>query len=133
VTDHRTEFQTEPTMHRQQGITGYIRAHLAIAQDEMGQDGKHRFARRALYPPDGHPTQTDTDVMRVACQAPAAATGRLVFQLKAKGQEEGEHELEKRLAIVKQLKVRRFMLKIDGDGPIFAGLTGSVAHGSPSR
>jgi hypothetical protein len=28
-------------MHRQQGITGYIRAHLAIAQDEMGQDGKH--------------------------------------------------------------------------------------------
>jgi hypothetical protein len=71
--------------------------------------------------------------MRVACQAPAAATGRLVFQLKAKGQEEGEHELEKRLAIVKQPKVRRFMLKIDGDGPIFAGLTGSVAHGSPSR
>ena len=56
-----------------------------------------------------------------------------MFQLKAKGQEEGEHELEKCLAIVKQLKVRRFMLKIDGDGPIFAGLTGSVAHGSPSR
>ena len=52
-----------------------------------------------------------------------------MFQLKAKGQEEGEHELEKCLAIVKQLKVRRFMLKIDGDGPIFAGLTGTGSIG----
>ena len=112
-------------MHRQQGITGYSRAHLAIAQDEMGQDGKHRFARRALYPPDGHPTQTDTDIMRMSRQASAAVTGRLVFQLEAEGEEKSEHELEKRLAIAKELKVGRFVLKIDGDGPIFAGLTGS--------
>ena len=66
--------------------------------------------------------------MRVACQAPAAATGRLVFQLKAKGQEEGEHALEKRLAIVKQLKVRRFMLKIDSDGPVYACRSGLLTH-----
>jgi hypothetical protein len=47
-----------------------------------------------------------------------------VFQLKAKGQEEGEHELEKRLAIAKQLKVGCFVLEIDGDCPIIAGLAG---------
>ena len=70
--------------------------------------------------------------MRVARQAPAAATGRLVFELKAQGQEKGEHAFDKRLAIAKQLKVGRFVLKIDGDGPVFAGLAGGVAHGSPS-
>jgi hypothetical protein len=93
----------------------------------------NRFARRALYPPDGHPTQTDTDIMRMPRQASTAVTGRLVFQLEAEGEEKSEHELEKRLAIAKELKVGRFVLKIDGDSPIFAGLTGSVAHGSPSR
>ena len=30
-------------------------------------------------------------------------TGRLVFQLKAKGQEKGDHQFDKRLAIVKPL------------------------------
>jgi hypothetical protein len=47
-----------------------------------------------------------------------------VFQLKAKGQEEGEHALEKRLAIAKPLHVGCFVLEIDGDGPIVAGLAG---------
>ena len=28
-------------MGGQQGITGHLRAHLAIAQDEMRQDGEH--------------------------------------------------------------------------------------------
>jgi len=115
------------------GITGYIRAHLAIAQDAMGQDGQHRCARRALYPPDGHPTQTETDLRRMPRQASAAVTGRLVLQLEAEGEETSAHALEKRLAIAKELKVGRFVLKIDGDSPMFAGLTGSVAHGAPSR
>jgi hypothetical protein len=95
------------------------------------EDREHRFAHGALETPDGDPTQPDTDVMRVAWQAPAAATGRLVCQLKAKGQEKGEHELEKRLAIVKQLRVRRFMLKIDGDGPVFSCRSGLLAHMLP--
>ena len=56
--------------------------------------------------------------MRVARQAPAAATGRLVCELKAKRQNEGEDTLEKRLPIAKQLKVRCFILKIDGDGTV---------------
>ena len=44
-------------MGGQQGIAGDLRAHLAIAQDEVRQDGEHRFTRRALDPPDGDPTQ----------------------------------------------------------------------------
>ena len=80
-------------MRGQQGIAGHLRAHLAIAQDEVRQDGEHRFARRALDTPDGDPTQPDTDIMGVARQAPAAATGRLVFELKAEGQEEGEDDI----------------------------------------
>jgi hypothetical protein len=93
----------------------------------------NRFARGALDTPDGETTQPDTGIMGVAGQASTAVTGRLVFQLEAEGEEKSEHELEKRLAIAKELKVGRFVLKIDGDGPIFAGLTGGVAHGSPSR
>jgi hypothetical protein len=63
-------------------------------------------------------------------QAPAAVTGGLMCELKAKGQEEGEHELEKRLAIAKQLKVGRFILKIDSDGPVCAWLFSLASHGS---
>jgi hypothetical protein len=54
-----------------------------------------------------------------------------VFQLKAKGQEKGEHAFDKRLAVAKQLIVGRFVVKIDGDGPVVAGLAGGVSYGSP--
>jgi hypothetical protein len=57
--------------------------------------------------------------MGVARQAPAAATGCLVFELQAEGQEEGQHTFEKRLAVAQQLKVSRFVLKIDGDRASF--------------
>jgi hypothetical protein len=46
----------------------------------------------------------------------------LVCKLKAQRQEEGEHELAKCLAIAQQLKVGRFILKIDGEGPVCAWL-----------
>jgi hypothetical protein len=91
----------------------------------------NRFARRALYPPDGDPTQADTDIRGVAGQAPTAATGRLVGELKAQGQHEGEHTLEKRLPIAQQLQVGGFVLEIDGDGPVFAGPFGRGTHVSP--
>ena len=94
----------------------------------MRQDREHRFARGALDTPDGDSTQADTHVMRVARQAPAPATGRLVCELKAKRQHEGEDTLEKCLPIAKQLKVRGFMLKIDGDGTVYACLFGCCAH-----
>jgi len=44
-------------------------------------------------------------LMRVARQAPTAVTGRLVDELKAKRQHEGENTLEKRLPIAQQMKV----------------------------
>jgi len=53
------------------------------------------------------------------------------FNLKAKRQHESEDTLEKRLAIAQQLKVRCFVSKIDGDGPVFTGLAGCVSHGHP--
>jgi hypothetical protein len=70
--------------------------------------------------------------MRMAGQASTATTGGFVFQLKAKGQHEGEDTFEERLPIAQKLEIGRFALEIDGDGTIFAGLVSSVAHGHPS-
>ena len=86
-------------MGGEQDITGNIRTHLTIAQDELRQDREHRAARGALEAPDGEPTQANTGIMGVACETPAAATGRLVCQLKAQGQEKGEDAFDKGLAI----------------------------------
>src|SRR5262252_1750834 len=99
---------------------------------KAGLSTYNRFARRALYPPDGHSAQTDAHIMGMACEASAAATEGFVFQLKAQGQHEGEDTFEERLPIAQQLEIRRFALEIDGDGTIFAGLASSVAHGHPS-
>src|SRR5262245_3129035 len=116
----------------QQGITRHVRSHVTIAQDKMGQDCEHRLARGALEPPDHDSAQTDAYVMRMACEAAATTTGSFVFELKAKGQHEGEDTFEERLPIAQQLEIGRFALEIDGDGAIFAGLASSVAHGHPS-
>jgi hypothetical protein len=69
--------------------------------------------------------------MRVAGQAPAAMTGCLVCELKAKGQGKGEHACDKCLPVAKELKVGRFIVEIDGDSPVFTGLAGSGSHGHP--
>src|SRR5712691_8941501 len=105
--------------------------HLVITQDEVGQDGEHRTTRGAMDAPDDDSTQANTDIMGVARQAPATATGGLVFELKAKGQEKGEHAFDKRLAVTQQLIVGRFVVKIDGNGPVVAGLAGCGSHGHP--
>jgi len=44
---------------------------------------------RALETPDGETAQADTDIMGVARQASAPATGRFMFQLKAEDHDEG--------------------------------------------
>ncbi len=113
VIEHGAQLQTETAVCGQQGIPGDLWTHLAVAQDKMRQDGEHRTTRGALDPPDGDATQADTGIMRVARQASTAVTGRLVCQLKAKGQEKGEDAFDKGLAITKQLKVGRFVLEID--------------------
>ena len=97
----------------------------------MRQDREHGFASRTLEPPDADPTQTDTTVMGVARQAPTAATGHLVLELKAKGQEKGEDTFDKRLAVAKELKIGRLVLKINGDSPVFVGRFGRCAHVLP--
>ena len=51
--------------------------------------------------------------------------------MKAEGQEKGEDAFDKRLAIAKQLKVDRFVSKIDSDGTVFAGPFGDKPHVSP--
>ena len=79
----------------------------------MGQDGEDGFTPRALDAPNSETPQADTDVMRMPRQAPAAVTGRLVFELEAEGEEERQHTFEKRLAVAKQLKVGRFVLKLN--------------------
>ena len=70
--------------------------------------------------------------MRMAREASTAATGGFVLQLKAKRQHEGQDTFEECLPIAKELEVDRFAPEIDGDGAVFAGLAGSVAHGHPS-
>src|SRR6266446_3531257 len=66
-------------IHRQRQPT------LAVTQDEVRQDGEDGFTCRTLDTPDGETAQPDPDVMRVTGQTPTATTGRLVFQLQAKG------------------------------------------------
>jgi hypothetical protein len=88
-------------MRGSQGVAGHLRAHLTIAQDEVREYSEHRATRRALETPDGKPAQTDPDVLRVARQASATATGSFVFQLKTEGQDEGEDTFEERLPIAK--------------------------------
>jgi hypothetical protein len=131
MADDRAQFQTEATVCGQESITGHLRSHLAIAQDEVRQDSEHGFARGALDTPDRKTIQPDPNIMRVARQAPSTTAGHLVCELKADGQNEGQHTFDKGLAISKQLNVGRVILKIGRDGPIFAGLAGFVSHGSP--
>jgi hypothetical protein len=71
--------------------------------------------------------------MGVACRAPAFLRGRLVFQLKAKGEEKGDHQCDKRLAIVKPLHVGRFIVEFDGDGAVVSRMCGCCAPGVPFR
>src|SRR5215510_11469392 len=119
-------------MRRQQDIAGHLGSHRAIAKDDMREDRAHGFAPCALDAPDGETTQPDTDVMRVAGETPAPATGRRMCELKAKGEEKGEDELDKRLAVVKELNVGHFIVEINSDGAVVASLAGRVSHGSSS-
>jgi hypothetical protein len=96
----------------------------------MRQEIEHSCARRALDTPDGNSPHTDAPVMRVAGQASAAATGCLMLELKARGEEKGEVDFDKGLAVVKERKVGPFIVEIDGDSGVVASLAGRLSHGS---
>jgi hypothetical protein len=115
VENSRTPFQTEATVGGDQSLPGYIGAHLAVTQDKMRQDGEHRLTRGALDTPNGKSAQANPGIMGVARQVFAAVTRRLMVELKTQGEEKGEDEFDKCLAIVNQLKVSGFILEIDGD------------------
>ena len=66
------------------------------------------------------------------CQALASATARLVRELNVQSEEVSHNAFDKRLAVAKELKVGGFVVKIDGDGPVFASLARGAAHGAPS-
>jgi hypothetical protein len=51
-----------------------------------------------------------------------------VLELKAKGQEKGEDTFDKHLAVAKELKIGRLVLKINGDSPVVVGRFGRCAH-----
>ena len=114
-----------------QGVAGYVGTHRAIAQDDMRQNGEYGFTHRTLEAPDGETAQTDPEVMRVAGQAPTSVTGRLVCELKAEGEEEGQHTLEKCFAIIKQVRVGGFIVEIDGNGAVVPHPCGGCAQVSP--
>jgi len=70
--------------------------------------------------------------MGVAGQAPAAATGCLVCELKADREEESKDELEKRLGMAQERKVGRLIVEVDGNGAVLTGRFGGLSHGLPS-
>ena len=69
--------------------------------------------------------------MRMTRQASSPITGRLMLELEAEGQEEGEHTFNKRLAVCNQAEVGGWVSKIDGDGTVFSHRFGRCAHVSP--
>src|SRR5262245_17998686 len=116
-------------MGRKQGIAGRLWSHRAVPQDKVGQDGADSFTRRTLDTPDGETAQPDSDVMRGTGQTPTPATGRLVFELKAEGEDEGEEEtLEKRLPVSQQAAVVGFVSKIHSDSAVFSRWFGCCAQ-----
>jgi hypothetical protein len=131
MADDRGQLPTEATVRGHPGIARHVWVHLMIAQDEMRKDRADGFTPRTLNTPDGETAQPDPDIMRVTCQTPAPATGRLVFQLKAQGQHDGKDTLEKRLAVSQQAAVGGFVSNINGDGTVFSRRFGRCAHVSP--
>jgi hypothetical protein len=69
--------------------------------------------------------------MGVAGEAPAAATGRLVGELKADGEDKGEDTFDKRLAVCNEVEVGRLIWKIDSDRAVFSRRFGRRTPVSP--
>ena len=93
----------------------------------MGQHRKHRFTCGALDPPDREATQPDTGIVGVADQTPTLAAAGLVDELKAKRENEGEDELDKRFGVAQEGKVGRLIVEVDGDRTVFACRFGTLA------
>lgn len=91
-----------------------------LIYNEVRQDRKDRLARGALDAPDGEPAQANPGIMGVSGQTPTTGAGRLVYELKAQGEEKGEDTLEKRLPVSPQAAVGGFVSQINGDSAVFS-------------
>ncbi len=69
--------------------------------------------------------------MRMTRQTPSSITRRLVLELEAENQQEGEHTFDKRLAVFDQAEVGGFVSKINGDGAVYSRRLGRWAHVFP--
>jgi hypothetical protein len=54
-----------------------------------------------------------------------------MFELKAQGEEKGEHTFDKRLAICNQVKVGRVISQVNGDSAVFSRRFRRCAHVLP--
>jgi hypothetical protein len=85
------------------------------------------LASRTLNAPNGQTAEPNAGIMRVAGQT-AAVTGRFVDELKTQGEDEGEDKLDKCLAIVNELQVGGWILKIDGNRAVLPRRFGGLSH-----
>jgi len=72
----------------------------------------------ALYPSGSMGSPSGVSVHQVSSRVDGFSPFRLVLELEAKRQQEGDHTFEKRLAAFNQAKVGRFVSKIHGDGTV---------------
>src|SRR4029450_11840395 len=85
-------------------------------------------ASGALNAPNSETAEPHAGIMGVASHRAAAVTGRLVFELEADGEDEGEDELDERLGIAKELCVSGLIVEIDGEGAVLAWCFGCLCH-----
>jgi hypothetical protein len=72
--------------------------------------------------------------MGVAGQAATLAAAGLVYELEAKGKDEGEDELDKRFGVAEELRIGRLIVEVDGDCAVLACRFGTLSHvSSPCR
>jgi hypothetical protein len=110
---------------------GDIRRQLAIAPDDVGEDGTHRAPPRALETPERDAASTDPYIVGPTRQASSPTTGRLMLELEAEGEEEGAHPVNQCLAGCHQAAVCGFVSTIDGDGAVGSRRFGRCAHVAP--
>ena len=131
LAEHGAPLPTAAARGGQQRVAGDLRRQLARAPDDVGEDRQHRATPRALETPDREAAETDPHRVRMTRQASSPSTGRLMFEVAAAGEAEGEHTCNTCLAVCQQAAGRGFISKIDGAGAVFSRRFGRCAHGAP--
>jgi hypothetical protein len=66
--------------------------------------------------------------MGMAGEAATTVTGRLMVELKAQREDEGQDELDKRLAIAQEFCVGNLIVEVDGHGAVLSGRFSDLGH-----